>query len=129
MRRLAIVLACIAALLAPAAAQAHPLGNFTINHFAAVELAGDQVYVRYALDLAEIPSFQERGRIRRPEFARSLADGLELRLDGRRVPLRVVDSRTSTRPGAGGLDTTRFEGVYLAQGTGSRLELRDRNYA
>ena len=129
MRRLAIVLACIAALLAPAAAQAHPLGNFTINHFAAVELAGDQVYVRYALDLAEIPSFQERGRIRRPEFARSLADGLELRLDGRRVPLSVVDSQTSTRPGAGGLDTVRFEGVYRAEGTGSRLELRDRNYA
>jgi nickel/cobalt transporter (NicO) family protein len=128
-RRLAVVLACFAALLAPAAANAHPLGNFTINHFAAVELAGDRVYVRYALDLAEIPSFQERGRIRRPEFARSLADGLELRLDGRRVPLAVVDSRTSTRPGAGGLDTVRFEGVYRAEGTGSRLELRDRNYA
>jgi nickel/cobalt transporter (NicO) family protein len=128
-RRLAVVLACVAALLAPAAAHAHPLGNFTINHFAAVELAGDRVYVRYVLDLAEIPSFQERGRIRRPEFARSLADGLELRLDGRRVPLAVVDSRTSTRPGAGGLDTVRFEGVYRAEGTGSRLELRDRNYA
>jgi nickel/cobalt transporter (NicO) family protein len=127
-RRLLVVLAGLAALVAPAAANAHPLGNFTINRFAAVELAGDRVYVRYALDLAEIPTFQERNRSRRPDFARALGEGLELRLDGRRVPLTVVDSRTETRPGAGGLETLRFEAVYLASGAGDRLELHDRNY-
>ena len=129
MRRLAFLAVCLAALSAPAAAIAHPLGNFTVNRFAGVELAGDRVYVRYVLDLAEIPAYQERGRVAKPGFARSLADKLELRLDGRRSQLDVVASRSTTRPGAGGLKTLRFEAVYRARGSGSRLELRDRNYA
>ena len=128
MKRLALVVVCLAALAAPAASLAHPLGNFTVNRFAAVELAGDRVYVRYALDLAEIPTFQERARAERPGFARSLARKLELRLDGRRTPLDVVAARTRLRPGAGGLRTLRFDAVYRARGRGSRLELRDRNY-
>ena len=127
-KRLALLVVCLAALAAPAASLAHPLGNFTVNRFAAVELAGDSVYVRYALDLAEIPTFQERARAERPGFARSLARKLELRLDGRRTPLDVVAARTRLRPGAGGLKTLRFDAVYRARGRGSRLELRDRNY-
>ena len=129
MKRLLFLALCLAALSAPAAALAHPLGNFTVNRFAGVELAGDRVYVRYVLDLAEIPAYQERGRVAKPGFARSLADKLELRLDGRRSQLEVVASRSTTRPGAAGLKTLRFEAVYRARGSGSRLELRDRNYA
>jgi nickel/cobalt transporter (NicO) family protein len=128
MKRLALLVVCLAAFAAPAASLAHPLGNFTVNRYAAVELAGDRVYVRYALDLAEIPTFQERARAERPGFAPSLARKLELRLDGRRAPLEVVASRTKLRPGAGGLETLRFDAVYLARGPASRLELRDRNY-
>ena len=129
MKRLVFLALCLAALSAPAAALAHPLGNFTVNRFAGVELAGDRVYVRYVLDLAEIPAYQERGRVAKPGFARSLAEKLELRLDGRRSQLEVLASRSTTRPGAGGLKTLRFEAVYRARGSGSRLELRDRNYA
>ena len=44
------------ALLAPGAAQAHPLGNFTVNRYAGIELSGGRVYVHYVLDLAEVPS-------------------------------------------------------------------------
>ena len=62
----------LAALIVPAAAAAHPLGNFTTNHFTRIEVAGDRVYLTYVLDLAEIPTFQEqrhcpsarRGRLR-----------------------------------------------------------------
>lgn len=129
MRRLVVLTGCLAALAAPAGALAHPLGNFTVNRLAAVELAGDRVYVRYVLDLAEIPTYQERSRAAQPGFARSLGSKLELRLDGRRAPLDVVDSRSTLSPGAGGLETLRFEAVYRARGRGSRLELRDRNYA
>src|SRR6185503_2251318 len=39
---------------------AHPLGNFTINHYARLEVARDQVRIRYVLDYAEIPTFQEK---------------------------------------------------------------------
>jgi nickel/cobalt transporter (NicO) family protein len=128
MKRLLLFALCAAVLAAPAAAQAHPLGNFTINRFAGVELAGDRVYVRYVLDLAEIPTYQERGRVTRPGFARSVASRLTVELDGRRAPLEVLASRSALRPGAGGLKTLRFEAVYRARGSGSQLELRDRNY-
>ena len=64
MRRLALVAVVAAALVAPASALAHPLGNFTVNHFAAVEASGSSLYVRYVLDLAEIPTFQEGDRVR-----------------------------------------------------------------
>ena len=60
MKKLIILCAMAAALLAPVAAQAHPLGNFTINRFARVEVAGDRLYVRYVLDMAEIPTFEAR---------------------------------------------------------------------
>ena len=40
MRKLVVLASLALALLAPVAAQAHPLGNFTINHFARVEVAG-----------------------------------------------------------------------------------------
>ena len=40
-------------------AQAHPLGNFTINHFARIEVGDRQVRLRFVVDMAEIPTFQE----------------------------------------------------------------------
>jgi ABC-type nickel/cobalt efflux system permease component RcnA len=127
-RRLLLAVVAAVALTVPAAAAAHPLGNFTVNRFAGVELAGNEVYLRYVLDLAEIPTFQERKRVARGGFAESLARGLDLRLDGRRAPLEVVDSRASFRDGQGGLETLRFEAIFRAPLTGSRLELRDTNY-
>jgi ABC-type nickel/cobalt efflux system permease component RcnA len=128
MRRLLLLALCAAVLVVPAAAQAHPLGNFTVNRFAGVDLAGDRVYVHYVLDLAEIPTYQERGRVNRPDFARAVASRLTVELDGRRAPLEVLASRSALRPGAGGLKTLRFEAVYRARASGSRLALRDRNY-
>ena len=84
------LLGILGAAMLPGAASAHPLGNFTVNHFAAVDLAGNGVYVRYALDLAEIPTFQEGAEVRKPGYAAILARSLDLRVDGRRVPLTVV---------------------------------------
>src|SRR2546426_1665192 len=49
----------LAVLLGAAGAAAPPLGNFSINHYAALEIAPPVVYVRYIIDLAEIPTFQE----------------------------------------------------------------------
>ena len=69
MKRLLVLvglLGILGAAMLPGAASAHPLGNFTVNHFAAVDLAGNGVYVRYALDLAEIPTFQEGAKVRQP---------------------------------------------------------------
>ena len=128
MKRLVVLVALLGMLVAPSMAAAHPLGNFTINRSATVELSGDRIFVHYALDLAEIPTFQLGDRVRGTGFAADVAGRLELLLDGRRAPLRILERRVQRRPGAGGLDTLRFDAVYVAGGSGTRLSLRDRNY-
>src|SRR5439155_4515576 len=60
MKRALALLAGLAALAFCASAAAHPLGNFTINRFSRVEVSGHRLYVRYVLDMAEIPTFQAR---------------------------------------------------------------------
>jgi len=133
-RRIAIALvtlcgALAASLVGTQPAAAHPLGNFTINRYAGIEVAGRDVYVRYALDVAEIPTYQLGARIRKAGYAARLGDELVLTLDGRRVPLEVVEHRTSARPGAGGLATLRLDVVYRAVGRGRTLAFEDRSFS
>ncbi|HXV02679.1 MAG TPA: hypothetical protein VFP24_03830 [Gaiellaceae bacterium] len=128
MKRLLLALIA-AALVLPVDAAAHPLGNFTVNRYAGVELSGSHVFVRYAVDLAEIPTLQDGARFRRPGTARRLAGGLRLELDGRRAPLRPLASRVTLRPGAGGLRTLRFDAVYDGGRAGRMLVFRDTNFS
>jgi ABC-type nickel/cobalt efflux system permease component RcnA len=118
----------VLALLAPGAASAHPLGNFTVNRYAGIELSGDRVYVHYAVDLAEIPTFQEGKRLRRPDAAARLARGLQLSVDGRRRQLTLLDRRLERRPGAGGLETLRLDAVFDGGPGGRRVSFEDRNF-
>jgi len=131
MKGLIALLAAAGALMAPGAAAAHPLGNFTVNRFSAVELSGRDVYVHYVLDLAEIPTYQEGGRLRSRSFPSEVARGLLLELDGRRLALVPVKRKVSTKPGAGGLSTLRFEAVFRAHPTaqGTALVFHDTNFA
>jgi nickel/cobalt transporter (NicO) family protein len=131
MKCLIALLAVAGAFLAPGAAAAHPLGNFTVNRFSAIELSGSDVYVHYVLDLAEIPTYQEGGRVRSPSFPSALARGFVLELDGRRLALIPVNHKLSTKPGAGGLPTLRFEAVFRAHppAQGTALVFRDTNFA
>ncbi len=69
MKRLVLLSAALVVLVLPVAASAHPLGNFTVNRFSRIEVAGPRIYVRYVLDLAEIPTFQA-GRIDARSYAR-----------------------------------------------------------
>ncbi|MGS2586642.1 nickel transporter [Streptomyces hebeiensis] len=67
-RRTAAVLATLVAgaatalIMAPAA-QAHPLGNFTVNQYDGLVVAPGTLRVDHVEDLAEIPAAQERRRI------------------------------------------------------------------
>ena len=45
-----LVAAVVALALLPAAASAHPLGNFSVNHVSRVSVSSDRVDVRYILD-------------------------------------------------------------------------------
>jgi len=130
MKRLILLLAVFAALLAPAAASAHPLGNFTINRFSRVEVSRHRLYVLYVLDLAEIPTFQA-GNIDARAYAHRIAQNVHLTVAGRPAPLVVLGQALAHPPGAGGLRTTRLE-VVLAGPTiagPARLAYHDANYA
>jgi nickel/cobalt transporter (NicO) family protein len=131
MKRLIAAVAASAALVGVGAASAHPLGNFTVNRHSGIELSGDSIYVRYALDLAEIPTFQEGEEVRAPSFPQRVAEGLELEVDGRRVALAPLEYKVQERPGAGGLATLRFDGVFAAprDGSGRTLVFRDTNFS
>jgi nickel/cobalt transporter (NicO) family protein len=128
-RRLLLLAIALVALAWPASGGAHPLGNFTVNHYAEVVLSGNRVYVTYALDLAEIPAFQEGDAVRSPGFPRRVADDLVLEIDGRRARLTPLEHEVTSSDGAGGLETLRFDAVYVADaGSGSSLVFRDGSF-
>src|SRR4051812_19452946 len=113
----------IGALLAlvPRPAGAHPMGNFTVNHYSALTVGADQVQILYVLDMAEIPTYQELGTIREDHspdltpvqrtdyLARKSAQviqGLRLTLDGRPLALASAGAPELSLPlGAGDLPT------------------------
>src|SRR4051812_18503798 len=124
MKRLAIALALLAAWLLPAVASAHPLGNFTVNHYTRIEPAGDRVRLIYVLDMAEIPTFQEQPRYQdNPERyaddrAEEIRQNLHLVLNGAPAALRLEQRALSFPAGQGGLSTMRLEAAYDAELTG-----------
>src|SRR4051812_38544064 len=131
MRRLrTLTLAAGLVLAAPAVASAHPLGNFSVNHVARVSVSSDRVDVRYILDEAEIPTFQQRGDTDATVLAGKRAEverKLVLTVDGGRIALTRTGRATITHPvGQGGLRTTRIElALTAAVKQATRVELKD----
>lgn len=125
MLRRATLSAVLALVALPAVASAHPLGNFTVNHYTRLTPAAHAVSVHWVLDMAEIPAFSEiramdtnhDGRAGPDERADWLdanvpryMSGLSLTVDGRRQgPWRVVARALSFPAGQGGLSTLRLE--------------------
>src|SRR5215475_5801440 len=108
---------------------AHPLGNFTINHFARIESGAAAAGIRYVVDLAEIPTFQESqkadldsdGNLSEAELNAYLDQvtpgylaGLKLAVDGAPATLRLTAKSITKHPGAAGLFTLRM--VYELTG-------------
>ncbi len=133
MARWGWLLTCLAfavlAPLVPREAQAHPLGNFTINHYSRLEFADDKAHLDYVLDFAEIPSFQQKekldpngdGNLSDAEARAyldaklpTLVENLDLNVGGEELPLRILDSSAAYRPGQGGLPVLRVEANLLA---------------
>jgi len=105
----------------PGTAQAHPLGNFTINHYDHVELLPDRVEVTSVLDRAEIPTAQKLqtvtpdGSPTPDQLAAAaaadcadVAGAVRVTVDGRALTWTVQDTAMETVPGAGGLPTLRL---------------------
>ena len=111
--------------LIPDTSSAHPLGNFSISHYTGIQIAQDSIELRYVLDMAEIPTFQElqdTGLVPEVEHpsvhgylvqkTEALKAGLLLEVNGRYLPLQVVSSEILFPPGAGGLPTLKLGVVY-----------------
>ena len=116
-------------LSAPGTASAHPLGNFTVNHYTRIDLTADEVRVFRVLDLAEIPGLQQIQRSdadgdgaldasEREAYAgaaaRGLGDGMAVTIGGAPVDLAVASTSVTTPEGQGGLSTLRLEVTYFA---------------
>jgi nickel/cobalt exporter len=120
-------------LVAPAVAFAHPMGNFSVNHYSKIDLQKSQIVVRYFIDLAEIPTYQElqsanivagvdsaidpKAAVVTQFVAKRVVElgrGLTLLLDEKSIPLRLVASSVIFPPGAGGLPTMKMGFVYEA---------------
>ncbi len=144
----AVVMAVVSGITDGERAQAHPLGNFTINTYSRLDVYADVVRLRYVVDMAEIPAFQERTDLDRDgdgdlsadeeraylrERQNALAAGLRLMLDDTPAPLAVIDSSLSHPAGQGGLTTLRLDLVLEAPaafGGGSvQVSYRDENFA
>ena len=106
---------------------AHPMGNFSVNHYSRITLGPDGATIRYFIDLAEIPTYQEleQGNIladpRDPAVQNfistrgaAFAHGLNLIVDGTAVPLHLQSSDVIFPPGAGGLPTMKMGFIYHA---------------
>jgi nickel/cobalt transporter (NicO) family protein len=132
MKKLVVLASLALVLIAPVAAQAHPLGNFTVNRFARIEVSGHRLYVRYVLDLAEIPTFQAQQQgVDARIYSERLAQGLHVVLDGRQVALTPIGHALAFPKGVGGLHTFRLEVIMRGpRVTGlARLTVHDANYA
>ena len=129
MKRLVVLLVIAATLAAPVAASAHPLGNFTINRFSRVEVSGHRLYVRYVLDMAEIPTFQA-GRIDARAYARRIARNAQLVVGGKAARLVLLGTALAHPRGAAGLRTTRLEVILAGPALNgpASISYQDNNY-
>lgn len=126
---------------------AHPLGNFTINQYSRIEASKSGITVRQVLDMAEIPTFQERERIDTDKdgimsqvelnaYVESITPAytgnLALYINGEPLALSVKRSSADLTTGAGGLQTLRITwdlGADVEAQEANNVRFENRNYA
>ena len=112
-------------ILSSATSLAHPMGNFSVNHYSKVTIKRGEVEVRYLIDMAEIPTFQEVRQFNitpkadDPSTSRYLngqeqllKEGLSLENDGQALRLDTISHQVAFADGAGGLQTMKIEFVF-----------------
>src|SRR2546427_8762605 len=114
------VLSVVALVLLALPAGAHPLGNFTVNRYARVEVSAGQLRVYYVLDEAEIPAFEDRAALRADPAAflaaraGAIQGGLRVSVDGLPVVLDVARRELTQPGGQAGLPTLRISVLFAA---------------
>lgn len=143
---LAVATSVLMALLGVQAAVAHPLGNFTTNQYMGIHLTPGGITVDYVLDLAEVPTAQQRrlvdsdrngevdpdevGRFVREECLR-VAAHIDLRVDDVSERLALEQTHMGFPPGESGLPTSRLEcrfSVTVTLVDGTSIAVSNDNY-
>jgi ABC-type nickel/cobalt efflux system permease component RcnA len=117
-------------------AAAHPMGNFSVNHYAQLEPNAHGVAIRYVMDLAEIPTFemfQQWGAGANPQQkaiqqAREWAANLEITVNGRRIAARVLLAHIALAEGAGNMPVARITADLQVDAAPGTFTYEDRNY-
>jgi nickel/cobalt exporter len=126
-----------------ALAFAHPMGNFSVSRYMRFDASGTALHLVYALDLAEIPTFEmtHRWGLDNPTPAeietragaemRRWIDALEIDINGKRIRPAVESVRAKVTGGAAAMPvvlvTARLS-APLPAGP-ARLQYRDPNFA
>ena len=119
----------------------HPMGNFSVNHYARLEVTAKGVDLVYALDLAELPTFDllrswqldrnsDRQQLERRSQtqAREWLDQLQIRLDGQRISPRLEKADLVIADGAGNLPVLRITTHAVIHLAGGALAYEDLNF-
>lgn len=129
MLRVAVAAALVMALALPGVVAAHPLGNFTINHYAGLFIEPERVLLDIVIDQAEIPAFTARQAIDadgdgivsdeeseagRLTSCQALTEDLALGIDGVALTPALLEAGLSFPPGLGGLQTMRTVCGFVA---------------
>lgn len=116
-------LAGLALALLPAPASAHPLGDLSINQLVALTLRPAAVDATAVLDVAELPTLQQRGAVdtsgdgsydpselgaHAAAACGALANDLAVRVDDRALRWAVRSAGMTLEPGSAGLATSRI---------------------
>jgi nickel/cobalt exporter len=115
-RRPELMLGLLWVILTATMAFAHPMGNFSVNHYSKISVGQQSIEILYLVDMAEIPTYQElrefdiTPKADDPSVDRYsgrqepvLRAGLAVEIDGQPVHLETVSRRLAFADGAGGL--------------------------
>jgi nickel/cobalt exporter len=120
---------------------AHPMGNFSVNHFARILPHDGGAEISYVLDFAEIPTYelfpkwnlqatspQAALENRADDEARGWVGNLSVTIGGSKVQPRLESSHMTLTDGVGGMKVMRVEMKVSVKGNAGKLQYEDRNY-
>ena len=123
------------------AALTHPLGNFSISHYTLLKPGADGVHVVYALDLAEIPTFEllrdwkleatsprDQLATKASEQVQAWMSNLTFTAGGKSITPKLERTDFLIADGAAGLKVMRITVHLKLPARPGALEFEDRNY-
>lgn len=134
-------------LATPQPANAHPLGNFSVNRYSRIELMPAQLRLVYVVDMAEIPTFQIWSQVdlngdkqvtemEKEQFVKqtmpALLSNLDLQINAQNITLQPQSQELTFPPGQGDLPTLRLHLTFQAElptnNSSWQLTYEDHNY-